>query len=59
MKFIKSIKARFTVVGHLFDFLMKNKMWWMIPMIVVLLGFFAIMIAGQSTPLGPFIYALF
>ncbi|RJQ31200.1 hypothetical protein C4572_02925 [Candidatus Parcubacteria bacterium] len=57
--FLISLKTRFTVIFNLFDFLIKNKMWWLIPMIIFLLLFFVIMLIGQSSPLGPFIYTIF
>jgi hypothetical protein len=58
-KALKSLKIRFSIVASFFNFLLKNKMWWMIPMIVLLLAFFVIIILGHSTPLGPFIYTIF
>lgn len=59
MGFRRSASARFSVVRNLFRFLASYKSWWMIPMIVMLLVFFVVIIIGQSTPLGPFIYAIF
>lgn len=56
--FLQSLRTRFVVLGHLFDFLIHNKKWWLTPMIAVLLIFFLIIILGSSTPLGPFIYTL-
>lgn len=55
----RGIKIRFSIVGRLFGFLWENKMWWLIPMILVLIVFFLILIFAQSSPLGPFIYTLF
>jgi len=63
MKYIKAlwkkIKLRFSIINTLFLFLWKNKMWWVMPMIFVLVVFFLIMIFAQSSPLGPLIYTLF
>lgn len=56
---LQSIKTRGRIVGYLFRFLWQNKLWWMIPLVAVLLGFFILLIVGQSSPLGPFIYAIF
>lgn len=58
-EFLKSFKTRFVILGYLFEFLAKNKLWWMIPMVFLLVLFFIIIILGQSTPLGPFIYTIF
>lgn len=56
---LQTIVTRFSIVRGLFRFLWQNKMWWLIPMIAVLVVFFLIMIFAQSSPLGPFIYTLF
>ena len=58
-KFLRSMKLRFATIHSLFGFLWHNKMGWLIPMVAVLFAFFLIIILGQSTPLGPFIYAIF
>lgn len=59
MTFIKDLVGRFWIAGELISFFWVNKLWWMIPMIVVLLMFGAIIVFSQSSPLGPFIYTLF
>ncbi|MBX4211214.1 MAG: hypothetical protein KW806_00215 [Candidatus Yanofskybacteria bacterium] len=59
MSIIEKIKTRSMIIGSLFQFLWSYKLWWMIPMIILLLLFFLILILGQSTPLGPFIYTIF
>ena len=50
---------RFAVVGELIHFLWQQRLWWLIPMVLVLLLFGAIMIFAQSSPVAPFIYTLF
>lgn len=59
MKFVAQIRNRLGIVGELFVFLGKRKLWWMIPMFVVLIFFGILIIVAQSTPLGAFIYTLF
>lgn len=39
-------------------FLTQNKKWWLLPMLVVLLGFGVLMLLS-STAAAPFIYAIF
>ncbi|MBV9470351.1 MAG: hypothetical protein JOZ57_14025 [Abitibacteriaceae bacterium] len=56
---MRQLKNRLGIVGELFVFLGKRKLWWMIPMFVILIGFGVILILAQTTPLGPFIYTLF
>jgi len=59
MKIIKSIFARFNIIGELINFLWQRKLWWLIPMILVLLLFGLLLLFAQSTAVGPFIYTLF
>lgn len=44
------------LLGHVVRFAAENKAWWMIPLVVVLLGVGALVFAGQSAT--PFIYTL-
>jgi hypothetical protein len=44
--------------GDFWDFIKTNKKWWMLPIIVLLLGF-AVLILLSSTGIAPFIYTLF
>jgi len=51
--------ANLGVVGELLRFLWQRRLWWLIPMVFVLL-LFALLIAFASTSgIGPFIYTLF
>ncbi len=59
MDLIKDVSWRFRIAGELIAFLWEMKRWWMIPMVVVLMMFGIILIVGQSTVIGPFIYTLF
>jgi hypothetical protein len=47
------------VVKELLEFLWKRKMWWLIPMVVVLLVFGLLLIFASVSGVGPFIYTLF
>lgn len=55
---VSDLKSRMGVLGELFGFLWKVKLWWLIPMIVMLFLFAVIFIFGASSPLAPFIYSL-
>lgn len=57
-QFFQSIRTRFWIFGRLIGFLWKNKLWWLIPVILLLVVFFLLMAFVQSTPLGPMIYPL-
>jgi hypothetical protein len=59
MKYGQGLKTRFGIAGELLSFLWQQKMWWLIPMVIVLLAFGGLMVTAQSSALGPFIYTLF
>jgi len=41
------------------DFLMERKVWWLAPMIIMLILVGILVVLGQSSAVSPFIYALF
>ena len=47
------------IVGEFLDFIVHNKAWWMTPIILVLLIMVGFIIFFDSSPLIPFIYAVF
>ena len=47
------------LVKQLLAFLWKEKIWWLIPLILILLLFALLIIFGQSSAVAPFIYMLF
>lgn len=47
------------VVGELLGFLWKQKMYVLIPMVVVLVVFGLLIIFASASGIGPFIYTLF
>jgi Family of unknown function (DUF5989) len=59
MKAGQGLRTRFGIAGELLSFLWQQKMWWLIPMVLVLLVFGGLMVTAQSSALGPFIYTLF
>lgn len=59
MKVAENVRDRFGIAGELMGFLWQRKLWWLIPMVLVLLVFGGLMVAAQSSALGPFIYTLF
>jgi hypothetical protein len=59
MKLTEGISQRFGIAGELMGFLWQRKLWWLIPMVFVLLVFGGLMVTAQSSALGPFIYTLF
>jgi len=59
MGFGENLWVRLGIAGELLAFLWERKMWWMIPMVLVLLVVGGLIVTAQSTAIGPFIYTLF
>jgi presenilin-like A22 family membrane protease len=59
MSVIRDITAKLGIAGELLGFLWQQKLWWMIPMVAVLLVFGIVIVVGSSTGVGPFVYTLF
>ena len=59
MKVLDQLKSRFSIMSELMAFLWARRLWWMIPMVVVLLAFGLLIIFTQSSALAPFLYPLF
>jgi hypothetical protein len=59
VKFLDQLKNRFSIMSELIAFLWMRRLWWMIPMVIVLLGFGLLIIFTQSSALAPFLYPLF
>lgn len=50
---------RLVIIGELFAFLWKRKLWWLIPMIAVFILFGTLLLLAGSSPVIPLIYPLF
>ena len=59
MKIVRETTAKLGIAGELIVFLWKRKLWWLIPMVAVLLAFGIVIVVGGSTGAGPFVYTLF
>ncbi|MCO5189928.1 MAG: DUF5989 family protein [Anaerolineae bacterium] len=58
-KFLRMMGANFEIVGELLSFLWKQKLYWLIPMVFLLLMFALFVIFATASGIGPFIYTLF
>lgn len=56
---IKKIRATFGTVSEILEFLGKEKLWWLIPPIAILLIFGVLIMIGHGSVIAPFIYPLF
>jgi hypothetical protein len=59
VQWIRDLGNRIATAGELLGFLWHMKMWWMIPMVFVLLLIGLFIGFGSATGAGPFIYTLF
>jgi len=58
-KFLSPIQTKISIILELFEFLWARRLWWLIPMVAVLLLIGILMIITQSSAIAPFIYPLF
>lgn len=57
--FFKGMVTNTGVVGEIIQFLWARKLWWLIPMVTVLLLFGLLLVFASSSGVAPFIYTLF
>jgi hypothetical protein len=58
-RFFRSMASNFSVVGELLSALGAHRLWWLIPMVFILLLFALFVIIASTSGLGPLIYTLF
>jgi len=56
---IRKIASRALVIKELLTFLWKNKLWWMVPIIIVFVLLGLLVLFAQSSAVLPFVYSLF
>jgi hypothetical protein len=56
---IQRAREKLGIVGELFEFLWARKLWWLVPMVAVLILFGVLLVLTQGSALAPFIYTLF
>jgi hypothetical protein len=56
---IAKVRARFAIAAELLSFLWAARLWWLIPMVLVLLVTSVMLILAYSSAIAPFIYTLF
>jgi hypothetical protein len=54
-----SVLSRAGIIGELLLFLWQRKLWWLIPMMVVIVLFGMLLVFAQGSAVAPFIYTLF
>jgi len=56
---LKGFFSRGGEAGELIQFLWKAKLWFLIPLVLVLLVFGLLLVFAQATGVAPFVYTLF
>ncbi len=56
---MRDIFARMGILGELLAFLWRRKLYWLIPMMIVLALFIVLIILGSNPATAPFIYPMF
>ena len=51
--------SRMGIAGRLLQYLWQERLWWMIPLVLVLLACGALILFSHSAAVAPFIYTLF
>lgn len=59
IQMFKNLGTNLGVIGEFLKFLWARKLWWLIPMVVVLMLFGFLLIFTQVTGIAPFVYTLF
>ncbi len=58
-RFFRNLVARLGIAGELLHFFWHRKVWWMTPLVLVILVLGVLVIFGQSSAVSAFIYTLF
>ena len=59
LNFFREMTTNLGVVGEVFAFLWERKLWWLLPMVMVLLLFGLLLVFANASGVAPFIYTLF
>ena len=59
MSLMGEMREKVAIGGELMSFLWHNKMWWMMPIVAVLVLMGLLIGFGSASGVGPFIYTLF
>lgn len=54
-----TMKEKARTIGSIFRFIFKNKKYWLLPVIIVLLIVAALLFLFANTAITPFIYTIF
>ena len=57
--FFKGMSTNLGVIGEILLYLWSRRLWWLIPMVTLLLIFGFLLVFANATGVAPFIYTLF
>jgi hypothetical protein len=57
--FVTEFAGRFGILGEFFTYLWRRKLWWLIPLALAILLIGILLVIGQASGAGPFIYTIF
>jgi membrane glycosyltransferase len=56
---VRDAIRRLGVVGDLLAFLWRERLWWMIPILIALILVALLVVLGSNPAVAPFVYVLF
>ncbi|HHL39095.1 MAG TPA: hypothetical protein ENJ37_01175 [Deltaproteobacteria bacterium] len=59
MGIVERARTKLGIAGEVIAFLWARKLWWLIPMVAMLLFFGLLIVFTQGSAVAPFIYTLF
>jgi len=59
LRFFRNLRARLGIARQLLSFFWHRKVWWMTPLVLVILVLGVLVILGHSSAVSAFIYTLF
>jgi len=59
MNFVHLVRRRLAIAGELITFFARNKRWWVLPIIILVLLFGMVLVAAESSAIVPLIYTMF
>lgn len=59
VRFFRNLVARLGIAAQLLGYFWRRKVWWMTPLVLVILVLGVLVIFGQSSAVSAFIYTLF
>ena len=59
MKFWRNIVIGADTLRELLSLFSSEDRWWLLPLVTILILFGIVLVLAATSPLGPFIYALF